>query len=46
MEKIVSKGLKIDLHIHSEYSKNKDGEKVADNTLNNLPILICYTIFY
>lgn len=26
MEKIVSKGLKIDLHIHSEYSKNKDGE--------------------
>lgn len=40
MEKIVSKGLKIDLHIHSEYSKNKDGEKVADNTLNNLPILV------
>ena len=40
MEKIVSKGLKIDLHMHSKYSKNKDGEKVADNTLNNLPILV------
>lgn len=40
MEKIVSRGLKIDLHMHSEYSKNKDGEKVADNTLNNLPILV------
>lgn len=40
MEKIVSKGLKIDLHMHSKYSKNKDGEKVADNTLHNLPILV------
>ena len=40
MNKIVSKGIKIDLHIHSEYSKNKDGQKVAENTLNNLDVLI------
>lgn len=40
MEKVVSKGIKIDLHIHSEYSKNKDGQKVAENTLNNLAVLV------
>ena len=40
MDKIVSKGIKIDLHMHSEYSKAKDGQKVVDNTLNNLPILV------
>lgn len=40
MNKIVSKGIKIDLHIHSEYSKNKDGQKVAENTLNNIDVLI------
>ena len=40
MEKVVSKGIKIDLHIHSEYSKNKDGKKVEENTLNNLPVLV------
>ena len=28
MEKVVSRGIKIDLHIHSEYSKAKDGKKV------------------
>jgi predicted ATPase len=40
MEKIASRGIKIDLHIHSEYSKAKDGQKVAENTLGNLPILV------
>lgn len=40
MKKIVSRGIKIDLHIHSEYSKAKDGQKVAGNTLNNLPTLV------
>lgn len=40
MEKIVSKGIKMDLHIHSEYSRDKDGRKVEENTLSNLPILV------
>lgn len=40
MDKIVTEGLKIDLHIHSEHSRNKDGDKVKNNTLSNLPILI------
>lgn len=40
MEKIVKKGVKVDLHIHSVYSKEKDGQKVAENTLENLPILV------
>lgn len=40
MEKVASRGIKIDLHIHSEYSKAKDGQKVAENTLNNVPILV------
>lgn len=40
MDKIVSKGLKIDLHIHSVYSSGKDGDKVKDNTEANLPVLI------
>ncbi|MEG0830255.1 MAG: hypothetical protein RSD88_06275 [Anaerovoracaceae bacterium] len=40
MNKIATKGIKIDLHIHSAYSKLKDGEKVADNTLGNLPMLV------
>lgn len=40
MEKIVSRGIKIDLHIHSEYSKAKDGQKVAENTMENIPILV------
>ena len=30
----------IDLHIHSCYSKHKDGNKVANNTLSNIDILI------
>ena len=40
MDKIVTKGLKIDLHIHSVYSNKKDGDKVKNNTIANLPILI------
>lgn len=40
MEKVVSSGLKIDLHIHSKYSSNKDGDKVKNNTLENIPLLI------
>lgn len=28
MEKVVSRGIKMRLHIHSEYSKAKDGKKV------------------
>lgn len=39
-QKIVEHGLKIDLHIHSYISSSKDGKKVAQNTLENLPILI------
>ena len=38
--KIVDKPLKIDLHIHSCYSKHKDGSKVANNTLSNIDVLI------
>mgnify|MGYP003302362471 CR=1 FL=1 len=40
MDKIVMKGLKVDLHIHSVYSSKKDGSKVINNTIQNLPILI------
>ena len=40
MEQIVTKGIRIDLHIHSIFSKAKDGKKVQNNTLENLPILI------
>ena len=40
MKKIVEKGIKIDLHIHSVYSTAKDKEKVAENTIDNLPVLI------
>lgn len=40
MEQIVTKGIRIDLHIHSVFSKAKDGKKVQNNTLENLPILI------
>lgn len=40
MQKIVQEGLKIDLHIHSVISHNKDGSKVSNNTLDNIPLLI------
>ena len=40
MDKIVSHGLKIDLHIHSCESSKKDGNKVRNNTVENIPILI------
>lgn len=40
MDKIVKTGLKIDLHIHSCFSAKKDGKKVKDNTIQNMPVLI------
>lgn len=40
MQKIVANGLKIDLHIHSEVSASKDGAKVKNNTISNIPLLI------
>ena len=40
MQKIVEKGLKIDLHIHSSASKAKDGALVCDGTTDNLHELI------
>lgn len=40
MDQIVTKGIRIDLHIHSVFSKAKDGKKVKNNTLENLSILI------
>lgn len=39
-ERIVEKGLKIDLHIHSSLSSHKDGDKVSDNTIFNLDKLV------
>lgn len=40
MNKIVRSGLKLDMHIHSCISSNKDGRKVRNNTKENLPILV------
>lgn len=40
MQKIVDKGIKVDLHIHSYYSKAKDKDKVQNGTIDNLPILV------
>lgn len=40
MEKVVSKPIKIDLHIHSFFSNHKDGKKVAFNTKDNIPVLV------
>jgi len=40
VERIVKAGLKIDLHIHSHASARKDGKKVKNNTLTNIPVLI------
>lgn len=40
MDKVVKTGLKIDLHIHSAASVNKDGVKVKNNTLENIGMLI------
>jgi predicted ATPase len=44
--KIVQKALKIDLHIHSIFSKNKDGDKVKNNTKKNIKTLINKLNFY
>lgn len=40
MEKIAVNGLKLDLHIHSAVSSSKDGSKVKNNTLDNVPLLV------
>lgn len=40
MQKVVTNGLKIDLHIHSAFSSHKDGTKVKDNTIANIPLLV------
>ncbi|SEK33827.1 PHP domain-containing protein [Pseudobutyrivibrio ruminis] len=40
MNKIVEKPIKIDLHIHSVVSSHKDGNKVSDNTIENIPLLV------
>ena len=39
MQKIATCGLKIDLHIHSVMSASKDGQKVKNNTLDNISVL-------
>lgn len=40
MQNIVMTGMKIDLHIHSFASSKKDGKKVKNNTVENLPVLV------
>jgi hypothetical protein len=37
---LVTNGLKVDLHIHSCYSRNKDGSLVKDGTEQNIPVLL------
>lgn len=39
MEKIVKDLIKLDLHIHSIYSK-KDKKLVSNNTVENIPVLM------
>ncbi|QIK69538.1 hypothetical protein G7062_04160 [Erysipelothrix sp. HDW6C] len=39
MNNIVKRMVKLDLHIHSAASIGKDGDKVKDNTIDNLPVL-------
>lgn len=38
--KIVNKGIKIDLHIHSAASAHKDGDKVINGNINNTDLLL------
>jgi hypothetical protein len=40
MPKIVENGLKVDFHIHSVFSRGKDGLLVSNGTIENLPQLI------
>ncbi|MFI3211253.1 MAG: hypothetical protein R3Y64_09445 [Peptostreptococcaceae bacterium] len=40
MEKIVKRSMKVDFHIHSVFSKHKDGDLVKNNTIENRNILI------
>ena len=39
-ERIVNKALRIDLHIHSSASKDKDGDLVKDSNIDNIDVLI------
>ena len=40
MEKVVKELIKVDFHIHSFRSSNKDGDKVSFNTISNIPVLV------
>ena len=40
MKKIVDNGIKLDLHIHSAVSRDKDCRKVSGNTIDAIPLLI------
>ena len=40
MQNIVMTGMKIDLHIHSCASSKKDGKKVKNNNVENIPVLV------
>jgi predicted metal-dependent phosphoesterase TrpH len=40
MQLIADRGLKADLHIHSIYSKHKDGAKVNNNSIEKIDLLI------
>lgn len=39
-QRIVTQAMKCDFHIHSVYSRYKDGEKVKNNTIENVGVLI------
>lgn len=41
-DRVVESPIKVDLHIHSMYSKTKDGnELIGKGTIENLPVLVC-----
>lgn len=40
MDEFAQEGLKVDFHIHSAASNNKDGSLVKDCTIENIPILL------
>ena len=37
---VLNNNIRLDLHIHSSASSKKDGNKVKNNTLDNIPVLI------
>ncbi len=39
-EKVVTRPIKVDLHIHSAASSHKDGSKVSAGTIDNIPVLV------